>query len=146
MQATSAGVKEQEAENFLEKRFKAAPELSADEAVQTAISALQSVLSEDFKASEIEARRPRRSRLLPEAGDSLWRRLSFGGGITWVMCACVVCSCVRVWLHPWGDAPRVTAPRRMAQVGVVSAASGGAFRILSNAEVEGHLTAISERD
>ena len=54
-QATSAGVKEQEAENFLEKRFKATPELSFNEAVQTAISALQSVLSEDFKAAEIEA-------------------------------------------------------------------------------------------
>ena len=48
-------MKEQEAENFLEKRFKATPELSFDEAVQTAISALQSVLSEDFKAAEIEA-------------------------------------------------------------------------------------------
>ena len=32
------------------------------------------------------------------------------------------------------------------QVGVVSAANGGAFHVLSNAEVEGHLTAISERD
>ena len=49
-------MKEQEAENFLEKKFKAAPELSFDEAVQTAISALQSVLSEDFKAAEIEVR------------------------------------------------------------------------------------------
>ncbi|KAK9843705.1 hypothetical protein WJX81_003099 [Elliptochloris bilobata] len=83
--ATSAGVKEQEAESFLEKRFKAAPELTFDEAVQTAISALQSVLSEDFKASEIE-------------------------------------------------------------VGVVRSADGGAFRVLSIAEVEAHLTAISERD
>ena len=49
-------MKEQEAENFLEKKFKAAPELTFDEAVQTAISALQSVLSEDFKAAEIEVR------------------------------------------------------------------------------------------
>jgi hypothetical protein len=31
-------------------------------------------------------------------------------------------------------------------VGVVSAADGGAFRVLSAAEVEAHLTAISERD
>ena len=71
MQATSAGVKEQEAENFLEKRFKATPELSFDEAVQTAISALQSVLSEDFKAPEIEARCPLGLHVLPAAGDCL---------------------------------------------------------------------------
>lgn len=32
------------------------------------------------------------------------------------------------------------------QVGTVCAADGGAFRVLSAAEVEAHLTAISERD
>lgn len=56
MQATSAGAKDQEADNFLEKRFKGNPEFSYDETVQTAIAALQSVLAEDFKASEIEVR------------------------------------------------------------------------------------------
>ena len=35
---------------------------------------------------------------------------------------------------------------QLEQVGVVSAANGGAFHVLSNAEVEVHLTAISERD
>ncbi len=54
MQATSAGAKDQEADNFLEKRFKGNPEFSFDETAQTAIAALQSVLAEDFKASEIE--------------------------------------------------------------------------------------------
>ena len=49
-----AGAKDQEASNYLEKKMKANPALSFAEAVQTAISALQSVLSEDFKASEIE--------------------------------------------------------------------------------------------
>ena len=55
VQATSAGAKDQEAENFLEKKVKGSP-LSLAQAVQTAIAALQSVLSEDFKASEIEVR------------------------------------------------------------------------------------------
>mmetsp|Transcript_5486 Transcript_5486/g.12151 ORF Transcript_5486/g.12151 Transcript_5486/m.12151 type:complete len:246 (-) Transcript_5486:1062-1799(-) len=52
--ATSVGVKETEATNFLEKKFKANPQFTYEEAVQTAISALQNVLSEEFKSSEIE--------------------------------------------------------------------------------------------
>nr|XP_028953123.1 proteasome subunit alpha type-6-like [Malus domestica] len=52
--ATSAGLKEQEAINFLEKKMKNEPSFSYDETVQTCISALQSVLQEDFKATEIE--------------------------------------------------------------------------------------------
>jgi 20S proteasome alpha/beta subunit len=55
-QGTSAGAKDQEADNFLEKRCRGDPAFSFEETVQTAIAALQSVLSEDFKASEIEAR------------------------------------------------------------------------------------------
>ncbi|CAH9105821.1 unnamed protein product [Cuscuta europaea] len=52
--ATSAGSKEQEAVNFLEKKMKNDPVFSYEETIQTAVSALQSVLQEDFKASEIE--------------------------------------------------------------------------------------------
>lgn len=52
--ATSSGLKEQEAINFLEKKMKNEPTFSYEETVQTAISALQSVLQEDFKATEIE--------------------------------------------------------------------------------------------
>ncbi|XP_008802476.1 proteasome subunit alpha type-6-like [Phoenix dactylifera] len=52
--ATSAGVKEQEAINFLEKKMKNDPKFLYEETVQTAISALQSVIQEDFKATEIE--------------------------------------------------------------------------------------------
>ncbi|CAI5947374.1 unnamed protein product, partial [Closterium sp. NIES-65] len=54
--ATGAGAKEQEAINFLEKKLKDGKHqnLTADEAVQLAISALQGVLSEDMKATEIE--------------------------------------------------------------------------------------------
>lgn len=52
--ATCAGEKEQEATNFLEKKFKTDPQLSRDEAIQMAIATLQAVLSMDFKATEIE--------------------------------------------------------------------------------------------
>ncbi|URE11435.1 hypothetical protein MUK42_23497 [Musa troglodytarum] len=52
--ATSAGLKEQEAINFLEKKMKNDPAFTYEETVQIAISALQSVLQEDFKATEIE--------------------------------------------------------------------------------------------
>lgn len=52
--ATSAGQKDQEAENFLEKKFKNNPQYSFDEAVQLAISALQNVISGDFRPAEIE--------------------------------------------------------------------------------------------
>nr|XP_018679348.1 PREDICTED: proteasome subunit alpha type-6-like [Musa acuminata subsp. malaccensis] len=53
-QAASAGLKEQEAIDLLEKKMKNDPAFSYEETVQTAISALQSVLQKDFKATEIE--------------------------------------------------------------------------------------------
>lgn len=81
--ATAAGVKEQDAINALEKRFKAGPVGEADETVRLAITTMQSVLSSDFKAGEIE-------------------------------------------------------------IGLVK--KGERFRVLSEAEVETHLTAIAERD
>jgi len=52
--ASGAGVKEEEATNFLEKKLKNKPKLSTNEAVQLAISALQTVLAVDFKATEVE--------------------------------------------------------------------------------------------
>jgi len=54
--ATSAGHKEQEANNFLEKRFKAGtnPSLSYDDTVQLALACLQNVLGSDLKAPDIE--------------------------------------------------------------------------------------------
>lgn len=52
--ATSAGLKKQEAQNFLEKKFKKKSALSYAETVELAISCLQSVLAEDFKPSDIE--------------------------------------------------------------------------------------------
>jgi len=52
--AVSSGQKEQEANNFLEKKFKSNPKLNTDETIQMAISSLQSVLSADFKPTEIE--------------------------------------------------------------------------------------------
>ncbi|KJE91465.1 proteasome subunit iota [Capsaspora owczarzaki ATCC 30864] len=52
--ATSAGIKSQEANNYLEKKIKKNPEWSYQETVENAITALGSVLSLDFKPSEIE--------------------------------------------------------------------------------------------
>lgn len=48
------GAKETEATNFLEKKLKGGPQFTYDEAVQTAIAALQGVLSEEFKSSDLE--------------------------------------------------------------------------------------------
>jgi len=52
--ACASGVKEQEATNFLEKKFKNDPKLNLPDTIQLAISSLQSILSADFKATEIE--------------------------------------------------------------------------------------------
>lgn len=55
--ATSAGQKEQEANNFLEKRYKtdSNPQLSHDDTVQLALACLQNVLGSDLKAGDLEA-------------------------------------------------------------------------------------------
>lgn len=52
--ASASGVKEQEAVNLLEKRFKAGGAMDADETIRTAITTMQGILTSDFKAAEIE--------------------------------------------------------------------------------------------
>jgi 20S proteasome subunit alpha 1 len=52
--ATAAGTKEQEAANFLEKKVKENPNMDSATTIQTAITCLQSVLSADFRPTEIE--------------------------------------------------------------------------------------------
>lgn len=52
--ACAAGTKDTEANTFLEKKLKNAEPMDFTNTVQTAISALQNVLSEDFKPTEIE--------------------------------------------------------------------------------------------
>jgi len=52
--ACSVGTKQTEANSFLEKKFKKKSDLSKDEAIQTAINCLSTILSADFKPSEIE--------------------------------------------------------------------------------------------
>ena len=53
-----AGQKEQEANNFLEKRYKTEPNpsLSYEDTVQLALACLQTVLGSDLKASDVEVR------------------------------------------------------------------------------------------
>ncbi|KAG6594151.1 Proteasome subunit alpha type-6 [Phytophthora cinnamomi] len=67
--ATSAGVKEQEAQNYLEKKIKANPAMDYETTLHTAITCLQSVLSADFRPNEIEVGvvvQGQRFRKLPE--------------------------------------------------------------------------------
>ncbi|XP_041355157.1 proteasome subunit alpha type-6-like [Gigantopelta aegis] len=52
--ATSAGVKQLEANSFLEKKIKKKQDFTYNEAAEIAITCLSTVLSADFKASEIE--------------------------------------------------------------------------------------------
>ncbi|XP_002159995.1 proteasome subunit alpha type-6 isoform X1 [Hydra vulgaris] len=52
--ATSAGVKQNEANSYLEKKFKKKTSFTSKEAIETAIGCLMSILSVDFKPSEIE--------------------------------------------------------------------------------------------
>ncbi|KAL0074527.1 nucleophile aminohydrolase [Phycomyces blakesleeanus] len=52
--ATAAGAKQQEALNYLEKKFKKNSELNLEDTIELAITTLSTVLAVDFKAGEIE--------------------------------------------------------------------------------------------
>ncbi|XP_046387439.1 proteasome subunit alpha type-6-like [Ischnura elegans] len=52
--AVAVGAKQTEANSYLEKKLKKKQEFSGDEAIQLAITCLSTVLSVDFKPSEIE--------------------------------------------------------------------------------------------
>nr|GLL27810.1 proteasome subunit alpha type-6-like [Ipomoea trifida] len=124
--ATSAGSKEQEAINFLEKKMKNDPAFSYEETVQTAISALQSILQEDFKASEIEWIGIFKAKHVYHSKSSCTMLFATYAFVLYKLTAgkCNVLAC---------------------QVGVVRQ-EDQAFRVLSTEEIDEHLTAISERD
>jgi 20S proteasome subunit alpha 1 len=50
----ASGPKEQEAITFLEKKYRNKPQLTKDQTIQLAILALQSVISSDFKSTDVE--------------------------------------------------------------------------------------------
>ena len=52
--ATSVGVKQTEANNYMEKKIRKNPSWTCNETIEVAITCLSSVLSADFKPSEIE--------------------------------------------------------------------------------------------
>ncbi|RKP23512.1 nucleophile aminohydrolase, partial [Syncephalis pseudoplumigaleata] len=52
--ATGAGAKQQEVISHLEKKLKRDPELNFEETIELAINTLASVLSADFKATDVE--------------------------------------------------------------------------------------------
>jgi len=52
--ACSVGAKQTEANSFLEKNFKKKTDYNHDETIQVAINCLSTILSADFKPSEIE--------------------------------------------------------------------------------------------
>ncbi|KAK2190655.1 hypothetical protein NP493_72g04071 [Ridgeia piscesae] len=52
--ATSVGIKQLEANSFLEKKIKKKKEYTQDEAIEVAITCLSTILSADFKPTEIE--------------------------------------------------------------------------------------------
>lgn len=52
--ATSTGVKQNEANNYLEKKIKKKKDLNADEAIEMAITCLSTILSADIKSTEIQ--------------------------------------------------------------------------------------------
>merc|ERR1712117_67991 len=52
--ACSVGAKQTEANSFLEKKYKKKSDFGRDDTIQLAINCLSTILSADFKASEIE--------------------------------------------------------------------------------------------
>jgi 20S proteasome subunit alpha 1 len=54
MKACAAGTKEQEANNFLEKKIKEKSDLSFEETVELAVIALQTVVGADLKPTDLE--------------------------------------------------------------------------------------------
>lgn len=54
MRGVAVGVKQQSANSFLEKKFKKRTDYSTEETIELALESLQTALSGDLKASEVE--------------------------------------------------------------------------------------------
>ena len=140
LQATAAGVKETEATNMLEKKFRSGPQYSRKEVIELAISVLQVGMLQ-------------LATCCAGSGAALAHESAGLSSSSLSCCACslamplhrvLTCwraSCV-VLQHVLGEDLKASD----IEVGVASAADGGRFRVLSSAELDEHLVAISERD
>jgi hypothetical protein len=128
--------------------------------LQLAISALQAVLSEDFKATEVEVRE--HGAPVPLGAPTL-KPLDSSGCCDEGQQGCPLCCPLMsaVVMPSWHDANDQFCPLLLdclqtlkscalmsmaLQVGVVGLQGQAAFRGLTTEEIEQHLTAISERD
>lgn len=136
LQATAAGVKETEATNMLEKKFRSGPQYSRKEVVELAISVLQ------VQGGARGKQRRRVGRAARAVHTCLLRGPAAAARLAAARLTAAPRSRPNLSQHVLGEDLKASD----IEVGVASAADGGRFRVLSSAELDEHLVAISERD